>query len=65
MKKKSSITLGPGAPSLILIFVVLSLSVLAMLSLMTAKNDLQLSHRSAEAAETVYRLREQAEEGEG
>ena len=62
MKKKSSITLGPGAPSLILIFVVLSLSVLAMLSLMTAKNDLQLSRRSAEAAETVYRLRERAEE---
>ena len=62
MKKKSSIALGPGAPSLILIFVVLSMSVLAMLSLMTARNDLQLSRRSADVAERVYELRERAEE---
>ena len=62
MKKKSSIRLGPGAPSLILIFVILSMAVLAVLSLMSARNDLQLSRRSAEAAETIYRLRETAEE---
>ena len=62
MKKKSSIALGPGAPSLILIFVVLSMSVLAMLSLMTARNDLQLSRRSADVAEKVSELRERAEE---
>ena len=62
MKKKSSISLGPGAPSLILIFVVLSLSVLGMLSLMTARGDLRLSERGAEAVERVYRLREAAEE---
>ena len=62
MSKKGSIRLGPGAPSLILIFVALSMSVLAMLSLITARVDLQLSERSAEATETVYRLRERAEE---
>ena len=62
MSRKSHIWLGPGAPSLILIFVVLSMAVLAMLSLLSAKNDLQLSRRSAEAAEMVYRLREAAEE---
>ena len=62
MKKKSSISLGPGASSLILIFVVLSMSILGMLSLMTARNDLHLSERSAESVEQVYRLREAAEE---
>ena len=61
MRKKSSIRLGPGAPSLILIFVVLSLAVLVMLSLLSARNDLQLSLRSAQVAEEVYQLREQAE----
>ena len=61
MKHKSNISLGPGASSLILIFVVLSLSVLAMLSLMTSRNDLRLSERSAEVIEAVYELNEQAE----
>ncbi|NLD84085.1 MAG: hypothetical protein GX637_07965 [Clostridiales bacterium] len=62
MKRKSSLSLGPGASSLILIFVVLSMSILGMLSLLTARNDLNLSQRSAGAAEMVYRLRERAEE---
>ena len=65
MKKKSSISLGPGAPSLILIFVVLSMSVLAMLALMSARNDLSLSVRSAEVAEIVYGINEKAEERRG
>ena len=60
-KKSSSISLGPGAASLILIFVVLSMAILAMLSLITARNDLRLSDRSAEVAQAVYRLNEQAE----
>lgn len=62
MKKKSVIALGPGAPSLILIFVVLSMSVLAMLALMNAKNDLNMSRRSAEVAEIVAQLNERAEQ---
>ena len=62
MSKKSSVSLGPGASSLILIFVILSLSVLGMLSLMYGRNDLRLSVRSAEVIEEVYKLSEQAEE---
>ena len=61
MKKKSSVSLGPGAASLILIIVVLSLTALGMLSLMTARNDLKLSRRSAEVAQAVYELSEHAE----
>ena len=53
-RKKSSITLGPGASSLILIFVVLSLTVLGMLSLMTSRNDFRLAERSAQVTEAVY-----------
>ena len=62
MRRKSSVSLGPGASSLILIFVVLSLSVLGILSLMTARNDRILSDRMAEVAEAVYALSESAEE---
>ena len=62
MKRESRISLGPGAPSLILIFVVLSMSALGMLALMTARNDLHLSERSAEVAEIIYGLNERAED---
>ena len=62
MKRASSVRLGPGAPSLILIFVALSLSALAVLSLMTARNDLKLGERSVQVTQSVYELGEQAEE---
>ncbi len=62
MKKRSSVSLGPGAASLILIFVVLALAALGMLSLMTSRNDLSLSVRSARVTEAVYRLQATAEE---
>ena len=62
MRKKNSISLGPGAASLILIFVALAMAALGMLSLMTARNDLKLSSRSAEVTEAVYRLYAEAEE---
>lgn len=61
MKKKSSVSLGPGASSLILIFVVLSLAVLGMLSLMTSRNDLRLSERNVQVTESIYALNERAE----
>ncbi len=61
-KKKSSVSLGPGAPSLILIFVVLALSALSMLALMNARNDYHLSERSARVVEAVYALNCRAEE---
>ena len=62
MKKKSGISMGPGAASLILIFVLLSISVLGMLSLLNSRNDASLSQRSAEVAEAVYNLNAAAEE---
>ena len=62
MKKKSSITFGPGASSLILIFVVLAMSVLGMLSLMNSRNDIRLSERSVQVTEAVYDLNVHAEE---
>lgn len=62
MNKKSSVSFGPGASSLILIFVVLSMSVLGMLSLMNGRNDARLSRRSAQVIEAVYQINERAEE---
>lgn len=61
MKKKSSISFGPGASSLILIFVVLTMSVLGILSLMNGRNDARLSKRSVQVIEAVYQLNEKAE----
>ena len=55
--------MGPGAASLTLIFVMVSISVLAMLSLMSSRNDLKLSERSIEVVEEVYALNEEAEQG--
>lgn len=62
MKKKSSVSFGPGAASLLLIFVVLAMSVLGMLSLMNSRNDVQLSERSVSVMEAVYALNVKAEE---
>ena len=62
MNRHNSVSLGPGASSLILIFVVLALAVLGMLTLMTARNDLKFSERSAQVTEAVFKLNEKAEE---
>lgn len=62
MKKKSSVSFGPGAASLLLIFVVLAMSVLGMLSLMNSRNDIRLSERSVAVMEAVYQLNAKAEE---
>ena len=61
MNRRSSIQFGPGASSLILIFVVLSMSILGMLALINGRNDFQLSRRSAQVIEAVYQLNERAE----
>ena len=61
-KNKSRLSFGPGASSLILIFVVLSMTVLGMLSLMTARNDLNLSRRSVQVVEAQYALNIMAEQ---
>ncbi len=62
MNRKSSVRLGPGAPSLILIFVVTSMSVLGMLSLMASRSDLRLAERYVQVTQAAYSLMEQAEE---
>ena len=63
MKKRSSaLSFGPGAPSLILIFVVLSMTVLGMLAMLSAKNDYGLSSRSIQVVQAQYALNIQAEE---
>ena len=61
MRKTSLISFGPGAASLILIVVILSMSVLGMLSLMSARADLNLTERSARVIEAVYELNTRAE----
>ena len=61
MRQKGSISMGPGASSLILIFVMLSLSVLAMLALTGGHNDREMSRRSVEVTEEIYALYEKAE----
>ena len=55
------IALGPGAASLILIVVILSMGVLGMLALMNARNDAQLSRRSIEVVAAGYALNDRAE----
>ena len=61
MNRKSRISFGPGAASLILIVVVLSMSVLGILALMNARSDSRLSTRSVQVIEAVYALNAQAE----
>ena len=58
---KRKVALGPGAASLILIVVVLSLCMLAMLAQIGARNDYSLSARSAEMITRVYDLRDRSE----
>lgn len=59
--KQRKIALGPGAASLILIIVVLSMCVLCMLTYISARNDLSLSTRSVDMIQRVYALNEQSE----
>ncbi len=59
--KQRKIALGPGAASLILIIVLLSMCVLCMLTYISAKNDLSLAERSCEMVETAYVLNARSE----
>ena len=62
MNRRSRISFGPGAASLILIVVVLSISVLGILALMNAHSDSRLSARSIQVIEADYALSVRAEE---
>ena len=61
MRRKSNVSFGPGAASLILIVVILSMGVLGMLALMNARNDAQLSRRSIEVVAAGYALNDRVE----
>ena len=58
---KRKVALGPGAASLILIIVVLSLCMMAMLTQIGARNDYNLCARSAEMEQRVYELNAKSE----
>ena len=58
---KRKVALGPGAASLILIVVVLSLCMLAMLAQIGSRNDYSLASRSAQMITRVYELHDQSE----
>ena len=58
---KRKVALGPGAASLILIVVVLSLCMMAMLTQISARNDHNLCSRSAEMVQRVYELNTKSE----
>ena len=58
---KRKVALGPGAASLILIVVILSLCMLAMLTTIGSRNDYSLASRSAEMITRVYDLQGQTE----
>ncbi len=59
---KRKVALGPGAASLILIVVALSLCMLAMLTQIGSRNDINLCTRSAEMVQKVYELNAQSEQ---
>ena len=59
--KKRSFHLSPGAPSLVLIVVVLSMSIMGMLMFIRTQNDKKLSQRSIQVAIADAALFEQAE----
>ena len=61
MKRKSNIAFGPGAASMILIVLILSMSVLGMLSLMNARSDSRMSQRAVGVVAAGYALNDQAE----
>ena len=58
---KRKIALGPGAASLILIVVILSLCMLSMLMQIGSRNDYSLTTRSAEMISRVYDLSSNSE----
>ncbi|MBO2515891.1 MAG: hypothetical protein CW338_01255 [Clostridiales bacterium] len=59
--KKKRFSIGPGAASLILMVVVVSMSVLGMLSLIGARNDGNLTKRNTQVITSIYDLNGKSE----
>lgn len=60
--KRREIHIGPGAPSLLLVVVVVGMSVLGLLALMSARSDAKLAERSRSFVEAEYEISARAEE---
>lgn len=58
---KKAFRLSPGAPSLVLIVVVLCMSIMGMLMFIRTRNDMRLSSRSVQVAQADMLLANQAE----
>ncbi len=61
MNRKGRLSFCPGAASLILIVVILSMSVLGMLALMNGRSDARLSERSIDVVTAGYALNDEAQ----
>ena len=59
--KRRGMHIGPGAPSLLLVVVVVSMSVLGLLALMSARSDAKLAARSRSFVEAEYEISARAE----
>lgn len=59
--KKHDFHIGPGAASLILVAVVVSMGILGLLTMVTVHTDVTISQRSLEAVEAQYKASVQAE----
>ena len=60
--KRREVHIGPGAPSLLLVVVVVGMSVLGLLALMSARSDAKLAARSRSFVEAEYEISARAEE---
>ena len=54
----SSGRIGPGASTILMILVVLVMTMLGVMALFSARNDLEMSERTFEASETYYAAQE-------
>ncbi|MDF2656106.1 MAG: hypothetical protein K0R19_2580 [Bacillota bacterium] len=62
MEKRFKMGIGLGGPSIIMIFVILSLTTLGALALMTAQADWKLTKRTADSVTAYYSADSKAEE---
>jgi len=62
MNKKLKAGIGIGGPSIIMVFVVLSLTTLGTLSLVTANSDWRLTQKTADAISKYYAADSEIEE---
>ncbi len=62
MKKKIKMSIGIGGPTIVMIFVIVSLTTLGTLSLVTANSDLVLTEKTYQASVDYYTADSKAEE---